>query len=209
MSEDILSIKAREALKRIRDWMMQYGKFPSVRDLAGLLDYRSPRSAMLILSELEENGFLERKGDGGYRVIKDLEENEQSARTVAVPLVGNVACGMPLLAEENVEAFYPVSTTLAKPGFKYFLLRAKGDSMNRAGIEEGDLILVRQQPVADNGQQIVALVDDEATVKEFYQKENTVTLMPKSDNPIHQPIILTRDFRIQGVVVATIPRFNH
>ncbi len=78
--------------------------------------------------------------------------------------------------------------------------------MNGAGIDDGDLILVRQQQVADNGQKVVALIDDEATVKEFYFKGDVITLLPRSTNPKHQPIILTTDFQIQGIVVATIPK---
>lgn len=204
MGEENLNIKAREALRHIRNWLMHYGKFPSVRDLMSVMDYKSPRSAMLLLKDLEENGFLERKEDGNFRLIKDLEIGI-IARTVSIPLVGSASCGSPLLAEENIEGMFQVSTTLAKPGSKYFLLRAMGDSMNAAGINNGDLVLIKQQPIADNGQKIVALIDDEATVKEYHRNGNIVTLMPKSNNPIHKPIILTEDFQIQGIVINTIP----
>jgi repressor LexA len=185
--------------------IMHFGKIPSVRELMNAIDYKSPRSAVLLMEELEENGFLEKKNEGGYRLIKDLSQ-ENMARTVSVPLVGTVTCGAPMLAEENIEALIPVSTSIAKPGWKYFLLRAKGDSMNKAGINEGDLILVKQQATANNGQNVVALIDDEATVKEYQHRGDFVTLLPKSYNDLHQPIILTRDFQIQGVVVATIPK---
>ena len=205
MSEENLSQKAKEALRHIRNSIMHFGKIPSVRELMNAMDYKSPRSAVLLMEELEENGFLEKKSEGGYRLIKDLSEGNM-ARTVSVPLVGAVTCGAPMLAEENIEALIPVSTSIAKPGWKYFLLRAKGDSMDKAGINEGDLILVRQQATANNGQNVVALIDDEATVKEYQHKGDFVTLLPKSYNDFHQPIILTRDFQIQGVVVATIPK---
>lgn len=205
MSEENLSQKAKEALRHIRNSIMHFGKIPSVRELMNAMDYKSPRSAVLLMEELEENGFLEKKRKGGYRLIKDLSEGN-IARTVSVPLVGAVTCGAPMLAEENIEALIPVSTSIAKPGWKYFLLRAKGDSMDKAGINEGDLILVRQQATANNGQNVVALIDDEATVKEYQHRGDFVTLLPKSYNDLHQPIILTRDFQIQGVVVATIPK---
>ncbi len=205
MSEENLSQKAKEALRHIRNSIMHFGKIPSVRELMNAMDYKSPRSAVLLMEELEENGFLEKKSEGGYRLIKDLSEGN-IARTVSVPLVGAVTCGAPMLAEENIEALIPVSTSIAKPGWKYFLLRAKGDSMDKAGINEGDLILVRQQATANNGQNVVALIDDEATVKEYQHRGDFVTLLPKSYNDLHQPIILTRDFQIQGVVVATIPK---
>jgi repressor LexA len=204
MSEEDLSIKAREALRHIRNWLMRYGKVPSVRDLMNEMDYKSPRSAMLLMAELEQNGFLKKKSDSTFQMIKDLA-TETMARTVAIPLVGSVTCGTPMLAEENVEAMIPVSTLLAKPGFKYFLLRANGDSMDKAGINNGDLILVKQQPVADNGQRVVALIDDEATVKEFQRKGDVIALVPQSNNSKHKPIILDYEFQIQGIVIATIP----
>ncbi len=160
---------------------------------------------MLLLEELEEKSFLEKKKDGGYRLLKDLEESNV-ARTVTVPLVGIVPCGAPLLAEENIEAWIPVSISLARPGGKYFLLQAQGDSMNEAGIDDGDLILVKQQPTAENGQKVVALIDDEATVKEFQKKGDVVALLPRSSNPKHKPIILEYEFQVQGIVIAAIPK---
>jgi repressor LexA len=163
---------------------------------------------MLLMQELEEAGFLEKKEDGGYRLLKDLK-TERAVHTVSIPLVGSVACGIPILAQENIEAMIPVSMSLARPGSKYFLLKARGDSMNLADINDGDLVLIRQQPTANNGEKIVALINDEATVKEFHQSGEFVTLMPRSSNPKHQPIIVTNDFQIQGIVVATIPKISN
>jgi len=207
MSEEQLSGKAKEALKHIRNWLMKHSLMPSVRELMQVMEYKSPRSAMLLMTELEENGFLERKADGSYKMIKDLSTNE-TVRTVAVPLVGSISCGGALLAKENVEAYIPVSTSLVKPGNKYFLLRAVGDSMNEAGIEPGDLVLVRRQNTAENGQKVVALIDDDATLKEFQHKGNVVMLVPRSSNQKHKPIILERDFQIQGVIVTSISNIN-
>jgi repressor LexA len=207
MSEELLSDKAKEALKHIRNWIMKHSLMPSVRELMLEMEYKSPRSAMLLMTELEKNGFLERKADGSYKMIKDLSSTV-TARTVAIPLVGSISCGGALLAEENIEAYIPVSTSLLKAGNKYFLLRAVGDSMNEAGILPGDLVLVRQQNVAENGQHIVALIDDDATLKEFQHKGNVVALVPRSSNPKHKPIILERDFQIQGVIIASISNVN-
>jgi len=150
-------------------------------------------------------GHIARKADGRLRVVQDLPDSDTHARTVLVPLVGQVACGTPFLAEENFEALIPVSTALAKPGHRHFLLRAAGDSMDAAGINDGDLMLVRQQPTADSGQYVVALIDDRATVKEFHRSSGTVVLKPRSKSNAHRPIILNSDFRIQGIVLATIP----
>lgn len=207
MSQELLSGKAKEALKHIRNWLMKYGLMPSVRELMQKMDYKSPRSAMLLMAELEENGFLERKANGSYKMIKDLSTTV-TARTVAIPLVGSISCGGALLAEENIEAYIPVSTSLVKAGYKYFLLRAVGDSMNEAGILPGDLVLVRQQNVAENGQNIVALIDDDAILKEFQHKGNVVALVPRSSNSKHKPIILERDFQIQGIIITSISNVN-
>lgn len=207
MSEDILSNKAREALRHIRNSVMNCSKVPSVRELMKVMEYRSPRSAMLLLQELEENGFLGQKNDGSYTLLKDLEGGN-SVRTVSVPLVGVVACGSPILAEENIEAMVPVSTTLIQKGSRHYLLKAKGNSMNEAGINDGDLLLIKQQSTAYNGDNVVALIDDEATVKEFYRANNYVTLLPRSTETKHQPIIVTADIQIQGIVVAVIPKIN-
>jgi repressor LexA len=207
MNETKVSIKAREALRHIRNAVMHTGKVLSVRDLMNAMKYKSPRSALLLMQELEDLGFLKKKVDGGYQLLRDLAEPEVT-RTVDVPLVGSVPCGAPLLAEENIEAMIPVATSLARPGSKYFLLRATGDSMNLVDINEGDLLLIKQQQYADhNGQFVVALIDDDATVKEYRRNGNVVMLIPKSDNPIHQPIILNQQFQIQGVVEAIIPKY--
>jgi len=208
MVDDSLSIKAKEALRHIRNSLMHFGKIPSVRELMNVMDYKSPRSAVLLLEELESKGFLQKRSDGGYRLIKDLESSN-IARTVSVPLVGTVSCGSPILAEQNIEGHIPVSVTIARPGSKYFLLKAHGDSMEMAGINDGDLMLIKQNNIAENGQKVVALIDDVATVKEFQRKGNYITLLPKSNNPIHQPIILTEEFQIQGVVIAVIPKIYY
>lgn len=205
MSEVNLSLKAKEALKHLRNFIMHHGRVPSTRELMKDMNYKSPLSSMLLLNELAAEGYLEKKIDGSYILVKDLKD-DVSARTVAVPLLGTIACGEPILAQQNIEAMIPVSTRLAKLGSKYFLLRAKGDSMDKAGINDGDLILVRQQPTANNGQNVVALIDDETTVKQFQKKGDVVALLPKSSNPKHRPIILEYEFRVQGIVIATIPK---
>jgi len=207
MGEENLGIKAREAIRHIRNWLMQYAKVPSVRELMNTMDYKSPRSAMLLMEELEQNGFLEKKGDGSYKLIKDLDTTN-STQTVSIPLLGTIACGIPILAEQNIDAMIPVSRSLLRPGSKYFLLKAKGDSMDKAGINDGDLILVKQQAVAENGEKVIALIDDEATVKEFHRTGDVVTLLPRSTNLKYKQIIVSSDFQIQGIVIATISKMK-
>lgn len=133
------------------------------------------------------------------------EDDGVSTSTVKIPLLGNVACGVPLLAEQNIESYVSISKGLIQSTCNYFILRAIGDSMNAAGINDGDLVLIKQQQVANENDLVVALIDDEATIKEFHRKQNMIILKPKSNNQKHQPIILTNDFRIQGIVETVIP----
>jgi repressor LexA len=200
-----LSPKELEALRFIQNKVVYRGQSPSVREVAEALGYSSPRSAALIILKLIARGLIARRRDGGLTVLKDTPLNRGGAYTINIPLVGSAPCGAPLLAEENVEGFVPVSRELVKAGQRYFLLRAMGDSMNEAGIQDGDLVLCRQAQVADQGERVVALVDDQATIKEFHKGKDVVVLKPRSKNKTHQPIVVTRDFRVQGVVVATVP----
>lgn len=204
MTEHELSSKEVQTLLFIRNTLAHGMKSPSIRDIQEKLGYKSPRSAAVIVEALISKKRITRRADGTLQILKDLSGNKANAQTVTIPLVGSAACGRPLLAEENIEAFIPVSTELARPGHKYFLLRARGDSMNLAGIEDGSIVLVRQQNTADNGNIIVALIDDEATIKEFRKTTSAILLIPRSTSSEHSPIILTKDFRIQGKIITTI-----
>ena len=200
-----ISNKELEAIREIRNSLMHKGRIPSIRELMTSLGYRSPRSAAVIYENLIEKGALRRKRDGHLQLVNGIADETIRAQTVDVPLVGSISCGVPMLAEENVEAMIPVSTKLAQPPHKYFLLRAEGDSMDQKGINDGDLVLVRRQTAAQDGDTVVALIDDEATIKEFRIGGETFVLRPRSKNEKHKPIVLTKDFQIQGVVVTSIP----
>ena len=221
MQATAITNKELEAVREIRNSLMHAGRIPSMRELMSSLGYKSPRSASLIVDKLIKKGVLRRKEEGGLQFVKSLGEDTSRAQTVDVPLVGMVSCGIPILAEENVQAKIPVSIKLACPPHRYFLLKAKGDSMNlprsprgeaegrqagQKGIDDGDLVLVRQQTTAKDGEMVVALIDDEATIKEFHAAGETVVLKPRSRNKEHKPIVLTKDFQVQGVVIATIPK---
>lgn len=199
------SQKEIQAIGVIRSALMEQGQCPSVRELMRELGYKSPRSASLIIDNLTSKGILQKRSDGSLQLADFSLEGLESEQTVKIPLVGAASCGLPLFADENIEGYVPVSLKLIKPSEKYFLLRAVGDSMNQAGIQPGNLVLVRKQSTAQNGDKVVALIDDEATIKIYQNNGDTVVLKPKSSNPDHQPIILTRDFKIQGIVIATIP----
>ncbi len=205
---ETLSFAERRAIREIRNSLMHVGRIPSLRELMSSLGYRSPRSASLIVEKLLQKGVLRRKEDGRLQFVKSLGDDTSRAQTVDVPLIGTVACGMPILVEGNIQGYMAVSTKLARPPHRYFLLKAKGDSMDQKGIDDGDLVLVRQQTAAKDGDTVVALIDDEATIKEFRIGKETYVLRPRSTNKTHQPIVLTRDFEIQGVVVSSIPKYD-
>jgi len=207
-AKERFSQKQLEALKHIRDWLVRQGRPPSVRELMAALAYKSPKSAQDILEQLRANGAIRKLPSGEYQLLGDPELGPLHPQTVSVPLVGTAACGGPMLAEENIEGYIAVSTAIAKPGRKYFLLRARGDSMDKAGIRDGDMVLVRQQPTADQGNRVVALIDQEATIKEYRRAKGMVVLRPRSSNPRHQAILLTKDFRVQGVVEAVVPNLE-
>ena len=198
-----LSSKELLAVKVIRDSLVHKGRLPSFRELMVPLEFKSPRSVSLMFNRLKSKGVLKKKKNGSFQFI-DIEVGVGHAQTVSIPLLGTVACGSPIFAEENVEAMIPVSNKLAKPGAKHFLLRASGDSMNKVGINDGDLVLVRQQQTAQEGDWVVALIDDSATIKELSISKQAIILKPCSTNKTNKPIILDRDFKIQGVVVTSI-----
>lgn len=198
-----LSDKDKKAFALIRNMAVHQGNSPTLREINGVTGGKSPRSASLVVGRLAQAGLIQKDGRK-FRIIPSAIQST-SVSTINVPLVGSVSCGAPTLAEEEVQAYIPISTALAKKGSNYFLLRASGDSMNLAGIKDKDILLVRQQNTAENGEKIVALINDEATVKFFEKTDNAVILRPRSDNPTHMPIVLTDNCQIQGVVVAVLP----
>lgn len=186
-----------------------HGDHPTLKEINGVTGHTSPRSAVLALERLENAGLLKREGRS-IRLVSSAIEANNSVSTVDVPLVGYIAAGVPMLAEENVEAIIPVTTALARPGSKYFLLRVVGDSMNLAtvngvSISDGSIVLVRESSSADDGEKVVALINDEATVKILERKNGMVILRPKSLNPVHKPIVLSDNCIIQGIVVGVLP----
>ncbi len=209
--QNSVSNKELTALRVIRNFLMKHGKMPSVRELMKEIDYKSPGCAAVILQNLIDKEILQKREDGSIQFIKyEFGTNEvTSEQTVKIPLLGTVACGLPILAEENIEAMIAVSTKIVKPNHTYFLLQARGDSMNKKGINDGDLVLVKQQNTADNGDIVVALIDNEATIKELRVNDGHVVLIPRSSNNTHTPIILSRDFIVQGVVESTIPKIEY
>jgi repressor LexA len=203
MNNNNLDNREFKGLFFINDNIVYKGKSPSLRAIAEHLGFKSPRSASILLENLEEKGYIKKTPGGNIVILKGLDGKAHSDRTIELPLLGNIACGIPLLAEENIEAMIPISQKIAKPGADYFILRAEGESMNKV-IKNGDLVVVRQQPVAENGQIVVALIDDKATLKEFQKTKDHIILKPKSTKKEFKDIIMSNDFFVQGVVVSII-----
>ena len=195
--------KDKKAYAFIKNEIISYGKAPTLREINKVTGGSSPRSASLVVDRLVKAKLLIKNG----REIKlaKTHSGTPSARTIDVPLLGLVPCGSPMFAEENIDTYIPVSTNIAKPQNEYFFLRAYGDSMDKSGINSGDLLLVRKQDNADPNEKVVALINDEVTVKHFEKSGNKIILKPNSNNKIHKPIILTEDLIIQGVVQDVFP----
>ena len=133
-------------------------------------------------------------------LISNDEKDQANSQMTKVPILGSASCGQPILAIQDREGEVAMASKLLKPGEKYFILRASGTSMNKSGIHDGDLVLIRQQSNASNGENVVALIDNEATIKEFHHNGDMVILKPNSTDKEHYPIILTQEFKIQGVI---------
>ena len=196
----------RKGLTFIRNYLRATGKAPSLRAIGNVVGYNSPRSVQMMLQRLANRGLLKYQ-EGDISLVDEV--SGATPHTVDVPLVGSAACGLPTLAEQDPQGWVRVSTRIAKPGYTHFLLRAKGTSMNAAAIpiNPGDLVLVRQQAHANSGDIVVALVDNEATIKVFDRKGEHVILRPRSNDEDagHRPIVVTDDLIIQGLVVAALP----
>ncbi len=194
-----LSPKQKLLLNIIKEYRRKHGTSPTLGELQTMLGVGFLNSVVHLLSKLEEKGYIQR-AKGVERGIATVGNTQM---TVNIPVVGAVACGRPLLAQENVEGYIPVDRKLiADDPKKYFFLKAVGDSMDRAGINDGDMVLIHSQPKARPEERVVALIDDEAAIKVFRPGNGFVALVPKSSNPANKPIILRENFAIQGIVKA-------
>jgi repressor LexA len=203
-----LTQKQADFLKVLVALIEDQGIPPTIREIQLAGRYASTRSVVQYLDTLESAGYILRgPGPRNLRILQRASDGQvDCAEIVDVPVIGTVAAGMPLLAEENIVDHRSILTSLLRRGSRHFLLKVRGNSMDLAGIGDGDLVLVRQQPTAMNGDRVVALIDQDATVKRLRIGTESVLLEPVSSSPTHKPIVVGRDFRIQGVVVTTIPK---
>ena len=197
--------KQQQILDYIKEEILSKGYPPAVREICKAVHLKSTSSVHAHLETLEKKGYI-RRDPTKPRAIEILDDDFNLTRreVVNVPIVGHVAAGEPILATENIENYFPIPVEYM-PNEETFMLKVKGESMINAGICDGDNVLVKQQPTASNGDMVVALVDDSATVKTYYKEDGYYRLQPENDTMA--PIIVT-DLTILGVVFGVIRFFS-
>ena len=200
-----ISSKQQEILDYIKDEILKRGYPPAVREICEAVHLKSTSSVHAHLETLEKNGYI-RRDPTKPRAIEICDDNFQMVRTemVSIPVVGRVAAGAPILAEENIESYFPIPADMVPRG-ESFMRKVKGDSMINAGIFSGDQIFVNACNTASNGDMVVALIDDSATVKTFYKEEGHIRLQPENDEM--DPIIV-EDCQILGKVYGVLRIFH-
>jgi len=197
-----LTRRQEEVLEFLKDFVMERGFPPTLREIASHLKVNGPRGPQKALRILERKGYL-RRISGGSRALEIAGVSPAEARKVlSVPVVGRVRAGEPILAVENVEGYIRLDRSLLSSE-NVFLLRVQGDSMVEAHIQDGDFALVKPQPSAENGEIVVALIEDEATIKRIFKKRDLIRLEPA--NPAMEPIVVRKGekrVKIVGKVVG-------
>ena len=196
-----ITAKQSEILEYIKSQIINKGYPPSVRDICEAVHLKSTSSVHAHLETLEKNGYI-RRDPTKPRAIEIIDDNFNLTRreVVNVPLIGQVAAGQPILAVENITNYFPIPAEFLNNS-ETFMLNVKGDSMINMGIYDGDMIIVRRQQTADNGEAIVALVDDSATVKRFYKEDGHYRLQPEND---FMDTIIVDNVEIVGKVIGLI-----
>ena len=181
MAQEKITAKQQEILEYIKETILKKGYPPAVREICEAVHLKSTSSVHSHLETLEEKGYI-RRDPTKPRTIEIIDDcfNLTRREVVNVPLLGTVAAGVPLLAEENIENYYPIPVELL-PNADTFMLNVKGNSMINAGIFDGDQLIVERCSTAYDGEIVVALVDDSATVKRFYKEDGYYRLQPEND----------------------------
>ncbi|MFV0364314.1 MAG: transcriptional repressor LexA [Suipraeoptans sp.] len=197
MGKGKISEKQLEILDYIKSQILDRGFPPSVRDICKAVSLKSTSSVHSHLETLEKNGYIKRDPTKPRAIeIIDDEFNFNRRELASVPILGNVAAGEPLYAEQNIEDYFPIPVSYLTNN-KSFMLKVRGDSMINIGIFNNDLVLVEETCAASNGEVVVALVEDGATVKTFYKEEGVIRLQPENDDL--EPIIVS-DVTVLGKV---------
>ncbi|NLN86491.1 MAG: transcriptional repressor LexA [Syntrophomonadaceae bacterium] len=181
-----LNKRQRLILEFIQERIKTKGYPPSVREIGEAVGLKSSSTVHAHLVQLEEKGYIKRDPAKPRAIIPVGHDSSAELTTISLPVIGRVAAGSPILATENIEGYYPLPVEFVGTG-DHYILKVKGDSMIEAGIFDGDYLIVRQQANAANGEIVVAMLEDEATVKRYYQRDQYIELKP--ENSAMQPII--------------------
>lgn len=202
---DDLTPRQMQIFEYIRREVREKNYPPSVREIGEAVGLSSSSTVHAHLAKLEEKGYIRRDPTKPRAIeITGFDPPPAFIPDVAnVPVVGHVTAGEPILAEQNIEEYFPLPREMVHDD-TVFLLRVRGDSMINAGIMDGDYVIVRQQPTAQNGEIVVAMIDDEATVKRFYKEKNRIRLQPEND--FYEPIV-TAHATVLGKVIGVFRRF--
>ena len=197
MSTGKITDQQQKILEYIKEEILAKGYPPAVRDICTAVGLKSTSSVHAHLATLERNGYI-RRDPTKPRAIEILDEDFNLGRreVTNIPLVGRVAAGQPILAQQNIENYFPFPVEMA-PNAQCFALKVQGESMINVGINDGDYVFVQETNSARNGDLVVALVEDSATVKTFYKEKNHIRLQPENDNM--EPIIV-KDYKVIGKV---------
>ena len=200
-----LTKRQQTVLETIRSWVREQGYPPTIRELGKQLGIKSLRGVTTHLDAIAKKGFLKR--DSRARSISLLDLVAPFEQAIRVPIVGRIRAGEPVLAQEQVEGHVVIDgawigASGGSSASEHFALKVKGDSMINAGILDGDFVIVRQQPTADDGDIVVALLGDEATVKRFFKQDDQIRLQP--EHPTMEPLLVTKQqpLALLGKVVA-------
>ncbi len=193
--------KEKEVYEFIKKQIELEGYPPSVREICTAVGLSSPSTVQRYINSLEEKGYILKGGSKKRAITLPKQENE--VEVMSVPVVGTVAAGQPILAEENIEEYFPLPINYAGK-HDMFMLKVKGESMINAGILDGDYVIVESTEIARNGEIVVALLDDSATVKTYYREKDYIRLQPEND--LLEPII-SRDVKILGKVSGVFRKY--
>lgn len=201
-----LTEKQEAVLKFIEKYQLKHGASPTIREMRERFHVSSDNSILKHLKALSEKGYIEKNDTPrGIKVLDSVKKRLES-ETIKLPLLGYVPAGGPVLTEEFVESWYDVGQDIVKKADNYFLLRVTGDSMINAGIFDGDLVVVDSKKIVHNGDIVVALVDNQNTVKRYIREEGKIYL--KAENPDYENIYPEQDLLIQGVVTALLRYYS-
>ncbi|NQT66426.1 MAG: transcriptional repressor LexA [Actinobacteria bacterium] len=204
-----ISSRQEKILKFISKKIKESGYPPSIREIASAVGLSSSATVHSHLKKLEEKGYIKRNQSKSRAISLMVEQKDEIIdrgfnNLVYVPVVGNIAAGRPILADENIKDYFPLTSDFVKGKKEVFILHVRGDSMVNAGILDRDYIIVRKQNNAINGEIIVALLEDEATVKRFFKTDKNIKLM--SENDYMEPLVVN-DVKILGKVIGVIRKY--